>query len=400
MIAHRSRVFFLMFSITMLLNINFTILKSVRNTLAVVDLGIGASTIPIFELFGALPCSILMTWGLSLLMRISIHKVFLIAMAIFLGFFLIFAMGLYPALVSLRQKGEIGTGILQIFSMSFYVMGELWKPALASILFSGLVNQHIPLAEAKRLYAPLMLGGSIGAILAGPIVSFCTSEALWKYFLLSSEQWTHALILMMFVVTILGVITAVLYYQLWLYFSQRSKEQVASSEHASSLKESIRLCFQVPHLRLLSWIVIADYIAYSLGEVIFLDVLKIKFPKACDYCNYMGTISAWTGILTVISALFITPFILQRCRWVIAALATPLCLLITEGCFFIFLRGKIISDTWFGWDRNRVDGGYYLIRLFTILHLSCCKIHFIRCVKGACVCIDAAFSKNERKISD
>jgi ATP/ADP translocase len=87
MIAHRSRVFFLMFSITMLLNINFTILKSVRNTLAVVDLGIGASTIPIFELFGALPCSILMTWGLSLLMRISIHKVFLIAMAIFLGFF-------------------------------------------------------------------------------------------------------------------------------------------------------------------------------------------------------------------------------------------------------------------------------------------------------------------------
>ena len=69
MIAHRSRVFFLMFSITMLLNINFTILKSVRNTLAVVDLGIGASTIPIFELFGALPCSILMTWGLSLLMQ-------------------------------------------------------------------------------------------------------------------------------------------------------------------------------------------------------------------------------------------------------------------------------------------------------------------------------------------
>ena len=240
-------------------------------------------------------------------------------------------------------------------------MGELWKPALASILFWGLVNQHIPLAEAKRLYAPLMLGGSIGAILAGPIVSFCTSEALWKYFLLSSEQWTHALILMMFVVTILGVITAVLYYQLWLYFSQRSKEQVASSEHASSLKESIRLCFQVPHLRLLSWIVIADYIAYSLGEVIFLDVLKIKFPKACDYCNYMGTISAWTGILTVISALFITPFILQRCRWVIAALATPLCLLITEGCFFIFLRGKIISDTWFGWTETEWMGVIILL---------------------------------------
>lgn len=349
-------LFFLMFSIVLLLSVNFTILRSVRSTLAVVDLGTGANTIPLFELFGALPGSILMTWGLSWLMnRISIQKVFLVTMALFLGFFLVFALGLYPSLVALRQKGEIGGGLLQICSMLFYVMGELWKPALAIILFWGLVNQYTPLADAKKLYAPLMLGGSIGAILAGPLVSLCTSETLWRWFSLSSERWTHALGLMMFAISILGVLTALLYHRLWSYFTSYAQESTTASsvrEHFS-LKESLSLCIQNPQLRLLSWIVIADYIAYSLGEVIFLDLLKHKFPAACDYCNYMGTLSSWSGLLTVISALFITPFILRRCQWVVAAIATPLSLLIIGGIFFLLLSGKTMSLTLFGWHEER-----------------------------------------------
>lgn len=302
-------VFFQMFGIALLLNVNFTILRNVRNTIAV-DQGNGASAIPFFELFGVLPASILMTWGLSwLLSRFQIHKVFFVTIGSFLAFFLLFAFG-------------------QLFKLSilFYVLGELWKPALAIILFWGLVNQHIPKSEAKKLYGPLMFANSLGAILAGPLVSFCTS----------SKLWTHALNSMMIAVTILGAVTALLYYKLWNYFSSHSQNR--SSEEKFSLKESAKLCLQVPQLRLLSWIVIADYIAYSLGEVIFFDLLHVKFPNACDYCNYLSILSTWCGVLTVISALLITPYILQRTQWICAALATPLCLLLTEGAFFFFLR--------------------------------------------------------------
>lgn len=373
--GHPRRLFFLMFSITLLLNINFTILRSVRNTLAVVDLGTSASTIPIFELFGALPCSILLTGALSWLMsRMAIHRVFFIIIALFLGFFLIFGVGLYPILVDLRNKGEIGSAILQLFSMLFYVMGELWKPSLAIILFWGLVNQHIPLAEAKKLYAPLMLSGSLGAVLAGPIVSLCTSEFLWNNFSLSSERWTHALMLLMYAVTILGVAAAILYHQLSIYFSQHSKEEGSSDCQSFSLKESVYLCFQVPQLRLLAWIVIADYIAYSLGEVIFLDILKTRFPDACAYCNYMGSLSLWSGVLTVISALLVTPYILRNCNWVVAALATPLCLLITEGSFFIFLRGNPLNGTWFGWTES--EWVWILVVLGSLQYCLCRAVKY------------------------
>jgi len=98
-----SYLFFLMFTLFLLLNLNFTILKSLRNTLAVVDLGGGAHTIPFFELFGALPGAFLMTSLLAfLLRRFSIEKVFLSTLIIFLGFFLIFAIWVYPFLSQLR----------------------------------------------------------------------------------------------------------------------------------------------------------------------------------------------------------------------------------------------------------------------------------------------------------
>lgn len=321
MINTRS-LFLLMFAIFLLLNVDYAILKSVRSTLAVVDMGGSAKVIPIFELLGALPASIVMTAGLSFcLKRFSMQKVFYMTLALFLGFFLLFVSVIYPFLTALKHHGLI----LQLFAMTFYVMGELWKPALGIILFWGLLNQHMPLDEAKKLYAPLMLGGSVGAILAGPLVSLCTSLA----------DWQGAITLMIFIVSFLGIVAAGLYHRLCRLFTAHTPSQKAPT---SSLKESLLICMQNQELKLLGWIVIADYIAYSLGEVIFLDVLKCKFPKSCDYCNYLALLSSWIGVLTILSALFVAPFILRRCRWTIAALVTPLCVLVTEGAFFLFLR--------------------------------------------------------------
>ena len=154
---------------------------------------------------------------------------------------------------------------------------------------------------------------------------------------------------------VIGTFSWFFYYMLWKYF-QKHSQNVIAKDSTISLKESLLVSFQSPPLRLLSWIVIADYIAYSLGEVIFLDVAKLRFPDANDYCNYMGSLALWTGILTFISSLFITPFILKRCRWVVASLITPFCLLITEGLFFIFLRGKATSCMWFGWTETEWVG--------------------------------------------
>ncbi len=344
-------LFFLMFGIICLLNVNYAILRSARNALAVADLGGGASSIPWFELCGTMPGAVLMTLGLTwLLNRYPIQRVFFLVLTVFVSFFLFFAIAIYPllphckvAIASLHwlpANQAIASFIPLFASMIYFVMAELWKIALLTVLFWGLVNQYIPLDTAKRYYAPLMLGGSLGTIVAGPLISLCTSDFC------SRGLWSYSLVLMMGVIALFSALTAWLFSSLWRSLSSEIDTPQFSEERREeplSIWESIQICYRSPYLLLLAWVTIADYIAYALGEIVFLDVLKQKFPNPRDYCDFMGQLSFWNGILTAFSALVITPYLLRKCRWVVASLVTPVCLLITEGCFFFALWHPTLS---------------------------------------------------------
>lgn len=328
-------LFSLMFGIVSLLNLNYSLLRSARNALAVVDLGHGASSIPVFELCGTMPGAVLMVFLLArLLSRFSMHKVFLLTLATFSSFFLLFAVAIYPSLHLWRETlaswtflpghDWMSVWLPQGFSMLFFVMAELWKIALLTVLFWGLVNQYIPLTDAKRFYAPLMLGGSIGAMLSSPLIKLCTAAG----------SWSRSLNLMMLSLALIGLIIGWLYTKLWTQFAG---PKIEKKEDSLSLLESIRSCLKSRYLRLLAWVTMADYVAYTLGEVIFLDVLKQRYPDPRQYCDYQGQLAFWSGLLTAFSALVITPLLLKKCRWVVASLVTPVCLLVTEGAFFLTL---------------------------------------------------------------
>jgi ATP:ADP antiporter, AAA family len=341
------RHFLLMFSLFFLLSVNHSILRSLRNTLVVVDLGKGAHLIPTFELFGALPVAYLITWLLTrLLNRFRMDQVFLITLTLFLGFFFLFAGWIYPAVVQSHQQWALP------LSMLFFAMAELWKPAMAIILFWGLLNRYLPLSEAKSLYAPLMLAGSLGSVVAGPIISIGTSTACWEALMPQADRWTASLLLLLGCIGCLGAVAGWLYCRL-----QKTLERMFPYKDPEQQKltvtDCIRSSWQNRSLRLLSWMVIADYIAYGLGEVIYLDALKLRYPHPADYCHFMGNLSLWTGLITGLSSLLITPWVLRSYRWVVASLVTPVCLLVTEALFFFFLRGHSWSAGWFGWSESQ-----------------------------------------------
>ena len=189
-----------MFFTVCLININFNILRSMRSALVVADTGGSAAYIPYFELFGTFPVSILLTWVLSRLMRLfTLRFIFPAAMLFFLSFFLFFAFWIYPCREEIHSLLESKIGLLfglsrfkVVFThwpdMIFYIMSELWKVALLSVLFWGFINQNLSMEKAKRFYPPLMLGSSLGAMLAGPITVFCTSYLSWELFPVSAER--------------------------------------------------------------------------------------------------------------------------------------------------------------------------------------------------------------------
>ena len=200
----------LMFLITCLININYTVLRSARNAVVVVDKAGSASLIPWFELFGTLPAAILMTWGLTkLLKRYSIASVFYTTTIAFLTFFLFYCFVIHPL-----HFFETTPFLQHIPSLLFFVASELWKVILLSVLFWGFLNRHLLLHEAKRFYPPLMLGGSIGAVLAGPLTTLCTSKNIWALYPLASDHWQHVLIAMTLNLFVIGVAALLLFSKL------------------------------------------------------------------------------------------------------------------------------------------------------------------------------------------
>ena len=62
--------------------------------------------------------------------------------------------------------------------------------------------------------------------------------------------------------------------------------------------------------------------------------------------------------------------ILRKYRWVVAALILPLFLLVIEGLFFIFLRSKQLTLSFFGWSDLR---WIHAVILLGSLHFSVCR---------------------------
>jgi len=370
-----------MFAIVCLLNINFTMLRSMRSTLVVADLGGSSKYIPFFELFGTLPGAFLLTYILAkLLSKYNLKKVFLLTIGTFLGLFLILAFGVYPLLPDwtayfhgaswIPYHETFERGVNHFFSLSFFVLAELWKVALVTILFWGLVNQYVPIDEAKVAYAPIMLASSIGAILAGPCISFCSSDFFTKTLIFSTNPWTQALLLMTLLMTISGILAALCYNILFKELSRKGetlKEEVSKPKF--SVTESLKMCFSSPYLILLSWIVVVEYIAYCLGEIIFLDVLKKRYPNPIEYCQWLGVLSSWCGGLTAFSALVLTPWVLKNFKWVMASIITPFCVLITQALFFFVLLLNPEKFNLFGW--THLEWVNYLILFGSIQYALC-----------------------------
>ena len=365
-------IFGFMFFIVCLINVNFSILRSMRNALVVADTGGSAAFIPYFELFGTFPASILLTWILSRLMRsFSPRFIFSMTMTFFLSFFIVFAFWIYPHREEIHALLENKFGLLfglsnfkVVFThwpdMVFYIMSELWKVALLSVIFWGFLNQNLSLEQAKRFYPPLLLGSSIGTILAGPITVFCTSLFSWNFFALSSQRWQHSLYLLTIFLLLCGLLTLFTFGSLFKKLqagkfalpslpnaeADTANEAIVKKEPFSrrllSLSSSLRFLLKSPYLSALLLIVIAEYVCYALGELIFLETLKSKYPSPSEYCQYMGNLSFWMGILTAFSALFLTPYLLQTYRWGKTVLITPILMVtITFAFFFVIYIGKL-----------------------------------------------------------
>jgi ATP:ADP antiporter, AAA family len=376
----KTTIFFLALAIVSLINVNYSILRSLRNTLVVSCTSAGAELIPAIQLWGLLPLTFLLVYVISLFMRkYSQAKVFFLVTLLFLGFFNIHAFLIYPFQTQLEASLTPPSFLKPISSLyllckhwasgSYFIAAELWKVAILSLLFFGFLNRSLSLKEAKGMYSPLLLGGSIGGLLAGPttVIASKISPFMLKSF--GFSKWHATYLVLTVIMTLVGFMIMGLF-SLLKNKVKPSEIQKEESKAKISFKDSLKTFIHNRYLFSLGVIVIADYIAYFLFEVFFLDLLKTAYPDPNKYCQFNGQLTFWTSVLTLISALFVTPILLHKRSWKTAALVTPSAI----GLSIIFFAMVIGAKT--PWMQN----------LSSILGMSATKIAIIFGSIQFCVC--------------
>lgn len=342
-------LFFMFF----LISFNYTILRDLKDSLLVTAPGSGAEAIPFLKVWGVLPFAVVFMLIYSKLSnKLSKEKLFYTAIIPFLVFFALFAFVIYPisdyihptALADKLQdilpngaRGFVALFRNWTFSL-FYIMAELWGSVALSLLFWGFANEIMKVSEAKRFYAVLGLGANLALPISGYLIYKFSSirEKVPE----GVDAWGITLNYLLSFVVIAGLLVMGIYY--WMQknvltdsrFYNPAEVKKKKEKPKMTLKESFGYLLKSRYIGLLAVLVVSYGISINLIEVTWKSQLKNAYPLPNDYSAFMGKFSAATGFMTCFMMLFVGGNVIRRFGWKVAALVTPITLLVTGFIFF------------------------------------------------------------------
>ncbi|MBI5274801.1 MAG: NTP/NDP exchange transporter [Chlamydiales bacterium] len=361
--VHRRELkrFLPMFIIYALIVFNYTLLKSPKDALVITAPGSGAEALPFIKIWAILPMALFFTFLFTRLSnRFSRERVFYYMMGIFIGFFFLFSIVIYPfrdvlhphaladqlqAILPKGFKGLIAIFRNWTFSL-FYVMAELWGTTIMTVLFWGFANEISTVKDAKRFYVILGVGANLMTILAGEVATMVSTKiTLYPDFWFISDTWGYSL----FIITSLVVVSSLIVMALYRYLNNTLVMEQASGKPGTKLppkkikmgiRENFAYLAKSKYLIRIAIIVLTFNISLNMVEIIWKDQIRLLFPTPADFNAYMGRVYSAIGVASTIVSIFFCGPIIRRFGWTLSAMITPMALLITGILFFSFLLFK------------------------------------------------------------
>ncbi|MDR1467088.1 MAG: NTP/NDP exchange transporter [Oscillospiraceae bacterium] len=324
----------------------YTLVRDLKDTLIVNAPGGSGKSISPLKLYGVLTVAmIVVAFFGKMLNKLGSKKTFYITVTSFLAFYALFGFVIYP-ISSHIHLGEAWIKNMQKTTPSFfheiwplvgnwsfsifYIISEIWGSLVISSLFWQFANQVTKKDEVKRFYGLFACVGNLGLICSG-------------FYAKLSVHFAGARVLMQMIgVLVVGSIIMVLYYHLNKNvltdprFYDPSQIKVKKKKQKPSLGESFKTIFKSSYLLLIAILVISYGVAINISEVVWKDQGKVFYGSEEGFNNMMADLSIVTGFVTIIITLTCSN-ILRKCKWSIAALVTPLSVLILGGSFFFLI---------------------------------------------------------------
>ena len=350
--AHEHKKFIPIFLIFFLICFNYSILRATKDSLIVTAPSSGAEALPFLKVWAILPAALFFTFIFTRLSnRISREKIYYVLMSIFLGFFLIFTLYLFPNREALHPH-ELSDklqdilpqgfrGLIAIFRnwtfTSFYIMSEMWSTMIMTILFWGFANEVTSVRDAKRYYAILGLGANLATILSGRLCYVISGHKYNPNLPFGTDGWSQALFMLNGIIIIAGLLSMVIFR--WLHYKKLGYGSVVHSkaDESKKIKMGIRRNFKFllksKYLMCIAIVVVMFNIALTLIEVVWKDQVKQLYPNPSDFTAYMCNVLVWIGIVATLGA-FVSGWVMRRFSWTTSALIPPAIFLLTGIAFF------------------------------------------------------------------
>jgi len=336
---------------------NYTVLRDTKDTLIVTAKGSGAEAIPFLKVYGVLPFAILfMIIYAKLSNKLSKPALFYSVVSTFIVFFAAFALVIYPnkeilhphqfcdSMAAVLPKGFSGLiAILRNWTYSiFYIMSELWGSVALSLLFWGFANDTTKVSESKRFYSLFGMGANVSLILAGETIQRLSD--IRHKLPVGVDAWQVSLNYLMLIVVASGFLILGIYW--WInkyvltdarFFDPNERKSMKKEKPNMSLKESFLYLTRSKYIGCLAIVVLAYGVGINLVEVTWKSQLKLQYPNPNDYSSFMGGFSKFTGMFTIFMMLFVGGNVIRKLGWTVAALITPVVLMITGVAFFSFV---------------------------------------------------------------
>ncbi|WP_425363679.1 Npt1/Npt2 family nucleotide transporter [Candidatus Tisiphia endosymbiont of Hybos culiciformis] len=292
----------------------------------------------------------------KMLNHCSFEKIYGYLITFFIVFFILFAFIIYPNVhifhinpnsleQSMGNYPHLKWYIALIGNWSyvvFYTLSELWPNIFYVLLFWQFANELTTTEEAKRFYTLFSLFGNSALIFVGFLMlNLSSANTIAKYFFTVPDNKTT----LVKVSTSFVVVAAIISYLLVRFISKNvftnptfyAKAKAGrSTKDGMGLVESFRYIIRSKYLWLMLICSAAFGLSINLVEAVWKAKIKELYPTVNSYAEFNSLYILWTGV-TIMVMTIIGNNIMRSHSWFVAAVISPVIVMVTGTLFFILI---------------------------------------------------------------
>lgn len=288
--------------------------------------------------------------------HLSFEKIYRYLVTAFIVFFILFAYVIYPNVhlfhvnsATLDQMMLAHPHLKCYIALAgnwsyilFYTLAELWPNIFYVLLFWQFANELTTTEEAKRFYTLFSLFGNSSLIFVGFLMMNLSSENTFaKYFFnITDNKITLVKVSTGFIVIaaiiscyLVNFITKNVFTNPLFYAKAKSGR---STKERMGLIQSFKYIAKSKYLWLMLICSAAFGLSMNLVEAVWKAKIKELYPTVNSYAEFNSMYILWTGVAIMVMTI-IGNNIMRSHSWFVAAVISPIIIMITGILFFVLV---------------------------------------------------------------